>query len=80
MPDSVPSSKDFLVYINDERGDDIFPMFERVDSLGSITNSYAREFGTSVYLCSYPRKEFFDFFNAKLKEIRKFRGLTEPGS
>jgi len=73
IPDSLPRDKVLLFYINDERGDDIFPMFERVDSLGSITNPYAREFGTSVYLCISPKPEFFDFFNAKSHEIKEYR-------
>jgi hypothetical protein len=73
IPDSIDSDMDLLFYINDERGEDIFPMFESVDSLGSITNTFAREYGTTVYLCRNPKPEFFEFFSNKVRDVRTHR-------
>jgi len=71
-PDSLDPSKDILLYINDERGEDIFPMFGSVDSLGSVTNIYAREHGTTVYLCRSPNPEFFEYYKKIVKEINDY--------
>lgn len=71
IPDSLNRDKDFLYYINNERGEDIFPMFGSVDSLGSITNRYAREYGATVYLCRSPKPEFFEFYKEKVGEVKK---------
>ncbi|HLO57345.1 MAG TPA: glycosyltransferase family 39 protein [Bacteroidales bacterium] len=70
MPDTLSANADLFFYINDERGDDVFPMFERVDSLGSITDTLAREYGTTVYLCQRPSREFRDFLRSKVSEIK----------
>jgi hypothetical protein len=73
MPDSVPAECDLLLYINNEPGLDILPMFESMDSIGSITNPYAREYGTTIYLYSSPKPEFREFFKIKVKEIKNSR-------
>jgi hypothetical protein len=72
MPDSVSSNVNMFFYINGERGDDIFPMFERVDSIGCITNPLAREYGTSVFLCRNPGPEFREFFKKKVREVKNY--------
>jgi hypothetical protein len=71
LPDSLNRNKDILFYINDERGNDIFPMFQSVDSIGSVTNPYAREFGTTVYLCRSPQAEFFEFYKEKVRQAKE---------
>jgi hypothetical protein len=73
IPDSLPSRVDIFFYVNNELGSDIQPMFATIDSVGSITNPYAREFGTTVYLCRSPKQEFRDFFRDKVKEIKEHR-------
>jgi hypothetical protein len=73
VPDTLDQGKNILFYINNERGDDIFPMFAQVDSIGSVTNPHAREFGTTVYMCRSPRPEFFRFYKERVKEIKDFR-------
>jgi len=75
VPDSIPARRDLFIYVNDELGSDIDSLFAHIDSVGSITNPYAREFGTTVYLCRSPRSDFRDFWTARVKEVKGGRGL-----
>lgn len=70
-PDTIPPGKDLFFYVNDERGSDIDSLFARVDSIGSITNVYAREYGTTVYLCRLPRSDFRSFWSHRVKEVKQ---------
>ncbi|WP_347156992.1 ArnT family glycosyltransferase [Pontibacter chitinilyticus] len=47
-----------LIYINDVLGDDVKQAFGHVQLIGKISNPNAREYGTAVYLCSYPLQNF----------------------
>jgi hypothetical protein len=70
-PDSVAPGIDMFFYVNDELGSDIDSLFARVDSVGSITNPYAREHGTTVYLCRSPRADFRSFWSARVKDVKQ---------
>ena len=70
VPDSIPPGKDVFFYVNDELGSDIDSLFARIDVAGSITNPYAREYGTTVYLCRNPRSDFRSFWNDRVEEVR----------
>jgi hypothetical protein len=59
-----------LIYINtEEPGEDVKMLFRKITKIGSISNSYAREFGTSVYLCEDPVRSFNEFWAARIKEL-----------
>jgi len=70
-PDTIPVNKDLFFYVNSELGEDIDSLFARIDSLGSITNPFARESGTTVYLCRSPRSNFPAFWSERVKEVKQ---------
>ncbi len=59
-----------LIYINDELGDDVQAIFADIRPMGSVRDSFAREVGTTVYLCQDPRRSFADFWAERVREIR----------
>ena len=52
LPESFDPEIEYLIYINDELGQNVAEFFGEVEIVGSITNPNAREFGTTVYLCA----------------------------
>lgn len=74
-PDTISRSKDLFFYVNDELGSDIDSLFARIDSAGNIENPYAREFGTTVYLCREPRAGFSYFWAKRVKQVKDEAGL-----
>lgn len=60
-----------IIYINDKPGDDIKALFGKITAVGNITNKDAREYGTTVYLCEYPRSSFNEFWQERLKRVPK---------
>lgn len=57
------------IYINDELGTDIAQLFNKIDSIGSISDPDAREFRTTVWLCQYPAISFNDFWSERLSQL-----------
>jgi hypothetical protein len=57
------------VYINDELGEDVQLVFDRITRIGSISDPDAREFGTTVWLCEEPVASFNSFWKERLQEI-----------
>lgn len=57
-----------VIYINDELGEDVKELFSDIIEVGRITNPYAREYGTRVYLCSKPLRSFNEFYYEILRE------------
>ncbi len=78
IPDTIPSGKDLFFYVNDELGSDIDSLFARVDTVGCIANPFAREYGTTVYLCRSPRADFRSFWAERVKEIIPKRHPNPP--
>ncbi|MCW9037711.1 MAG: hypothetical protein OQJ79_07330, partial [Altibacter sp.] len=54
-PESLPDHITHFIYINDELGADVEAAFNTIEVAGRITNKNAREFGTTVFVCSQPR-------------------------
>jgi hypothetical protein len=44
-----------FIYINGKLGEDIQRLFNKITLIGKISNPDAREYGTAVYLCEYPK-------------------------
>ncbi len=59
----------YLVYVNDEMGEDVKSLFRKIRVVGSISNPDAREFGTTVYLCEDPVSSFNEFWTERIREI-----------
>lgn len=72
VPDSIPSTVDFFLYVDDELGEDVDSLFSRIDYVGSITQPYAREYGTAVYLCRSPRADFRAYWAERVKEVKGY--------
>ena len=68
-PDSVTNN--YLIYVNDELGDDMKFLFKHIEKTGEINNPYFRENGLMVYFCSQPTFIFKDFYKRKVKELKK---------
>jgi hypothetical protein len=60
-----------FIYINDEMGQDVARSFKSVKVIGRISNPNAREYGTTVYLCSYPRVDFNILWQAAWQRVEK---------
>jgi len=57
-----------FIYINNELGEDVEELFSDIVEVGRITNPYAREYGTRVYLCRKPLRSFNEFYYEILVE------------
>jgi hypothetical protein len=69
IPERFDPDVTALVYINDEMGEDVKQGFRKITKIGSIANTDAREFGTTVWLCEDPAGSFNDFWKERLKQI-----------
>lgn len=58
-----------FIYINDELGEDVNELFEEIEIVGQISNPYAREYGTTVYLCTKPKYKFSEFWDSVLGRV-----------
>jgi hypothetical protein len=58
-----------MIYINDEPGDDVKDIFERITLIGRVSNPDAREYGTGVFLCEKPAGSFNRFWKSRLSEL-----------
>ena len=66
-PDSI--SADFLIKIGED--DNLPNLYNNVQVYGRITNPYARQSGTPVYLCRNPKLDINYFYQEELKERKK---------
>lgn len=62
IPQQFDPDIEYFIYINDEFGDDVDALFEQKEKIGEISNPHAREYGTTVYLCSKPNRSFNTFW------------------
>ena len=74
-PDTISKSQDIFIYVNDELGADVDSIFANIIVAGSITNPYAREKGTTVYMCREPRADFPAFWKRRVMEVKRDLGL-----
>lgn len=69
----IPSEFDpditVALYINDEPGEDIGLVFNKITGVGSVKNRNAREFGTTVYLCEEPSGSFNSFWKQRTEQM-----------
>jgi hypothetical protein len=56
--------------VNDELGGDVDSLFANIIVAGSIQNPYAREKGTTVYMCRQPRADFAMFWHKRVREVK----------
>ncbi len=71
VPEKFDPDITSVIYINDELGEDVKQVFRSVVKVGAITNPDAREYGTSVYLCSNPAGSFNRFWRLRLEELQQ---------
>jgi hypothetical protein len=69
-PDTLAPNVNTFIYINDELGDDVKDLFQDIQPMGGITDTLAREFGTTVYLCRQPKRSFPEFWVARMREVK----------
>lgn len=60
---------EYFIYINDELGDDVKILFKEIQIIGSISNPNAREYGTTVYLCTNPMGSFNYFWKNVVESV-----------
>ncbi len=68
VPTSFDEPIEYFIYINNELGDEVKELFAYIEVVGSISNINAREYGTTVYLCSKPRMDLYEFWKKVLAE------------
>ena len=68
LPDEIGARA--LIYINDELGDDVQRLFADIRPVGRVTDPFAREYGTTVYLCQHPREDLARFWRERVKSVR----------
>jgi hypothetical protein len=73
IPIELENEIEEFIYINDELGEDVAGIFADIMEVGRISHPYAREYGTTVYLCRKPVRSFNEFYYEVLKE----RGLVD---
>jgi hypothetical protein len=75
VPDTISMKNEIFIYVNDELGRDVDSLFSQTDLVGSITNPYAREHNTRVFMCRSPRADFRTFWAIRVKEVKKNAGI-----
>jgi hypothetical protein len=69
IPEKFDPDITSMVYINDEMGDDVRQLFGKIAKIGSISNTDARELGTTVWLCEDPVDSFNKFWGLRIRDI-----------
>ena len=70
IPEEFDNDITSVVYINDDPpGEDVKGLFASIIKVGSISDPDAREYGTSVYLCTDPVMSFNSFWKKRLQQL-----------
>jgi len=69
-PDTLAPEIQQFIYINDELGEDVEGLFGDIQKVGMVTDTLAREYGTAVYLCRKPKRDFGAFWAERVKEVK----------
>ncbi len=69
VPESIPDDVNHFIYVNDELGADVESAFSQVEIIGSVSNPHAREYGTTVYLCSNPRESLNTLWQQAVQRV-----------
>jgi hypothetical protein len=70
FPESFNPDIKSVIYINDDLGEDVHELFSKITIVGSISNPYAREYGTTVYLLENPVRSFNEFWIERTAPLR----------
>lgn len=65
------ANADILIYVNDELGQDIQTYFADIREVGVLSNRYAREKGTKVFICKSPRPEFENYYQTRVADLKR---------
>ncbi len=61
----------YFIYINDELGEDVAALFSIIQNIGQVENIHSRSYGTTVYLCSKPKRSFNEFWSEVLQHVNQ---------
>lgn len=64
-----PDELTALIYVNDELGEDVAATFRKIELIGQLEHPFARERGTSVYLCEEPISDFGEVWKNRVLEV-----------
>lgn len=70
IPDTLPAKTQTLIYINDELGADVQALFTDIQLIGGIEDTFAREYGTQVWLCRAPKADFPTFWKNRVSAAK----------
>lgn len=71
LPDSLPSSFQTLIYVNDELGDDMPGFFQKIEKVWELDMPLSRQHGDQIYLCQYPTPAFFERINTAIERAKQ---------
>lgn len=70
VPETIAESENTFLYVNDEVGNDVDSLFMRIDSVSGISDIFAREYGTTVFLLREPEPGFYAYWSDKVHTIK----------
>jgi hypothetical protein len=62
LPDRFEHEITTMIYVNTSLGEDVRHLFNDITEVGRLEIPYAREYGTSVFLCRTPKQNFNNFY------------------
>lgn len=71
-PDTLDPAVNTMIYVNDELGEDVEAVFQRIEIIGEVQEPLARERGTKVYLCREPRTDFGEFWKKRVAMVKSY--------
>lgn len=71
-PDTLAPAVNTMIYVNDEMGEDVQAIFNRIEVIGEVQNPLARERGTKVYLCREPKSDFGTFWKTRAAMVKSY--------
>jgi hypothetical protein len=69
LPESFDTEITEFIYINDEVGEDVQDLFSDIEEIGRVSNPLAREYGTGVFVCKYPKRSFNKFYEEIVRNL-----------
>ena len=71
VPRELYPEIEYFIYINNELGEDIQNAFCNIQEIGHISNPHAREYGTTVYLCTQPKTDLNKLWKMALEREQR---------
>jgi hypothetical protein len=69
FPRDLPVEIQSIIYINHTLGEDVSHLFPEIRLIGSINDTLAREYGTSVWLGTKPLTRFNAFWKQRMRQV-----------